>query len=103
MIREFAAYDRIDAQIRKLEQSGKHAEAIQLCIGSGENESNAAYDRFDKALLKVIDINHKEFDATVDYGMGALKPAPPLLPVAMLLVVFLTLLGIRPRLREYSA
>ena len=35
--------------------------------------------------------------------MGALKTARTLLPVAMLLVVFLTLLGIRPRLREYSA
>jgi hypothetical protein len=103
MIREFAGYDRIDAQMRKLEQSGKHADAIQLCIGSGENESNAAYDRFDKALLKVIDINHKQFDATVDDGIGALKTARSILPVAVLLVVFLTLLGIRPRLREYTA
>jgi hypothetical protein len=103
MIRAFAAYDKIDGQMRKLEQSGKHTEAVQLGIGSGDNESNAAFERFDHALLKVIDINHKQFDAVVDHGMDALRTARTVLPVASLLIAFLTLFGIRPRLREYAA
>ena len=49
VIRAFAAYDRLDATIRALERGGKHAEAIELCIGLGAEKSNAAFDRFDKA------------------------------------------------------
>jgi hypothetical protein len=103
MVRAFAAYDKIDGQMRKLEQGGKHAEAVQLCIGSGANESNAAFDRFDQALRDVIAINHREFDSVVEDGMRTLSTARTLLPIASLLVVFLTLFGIRPRLREYAA
>jgi hypothetical protein len=103
MIRAFAAYDKIDANIRLLERAGKHAEAVQLGIGLGALESNAAFDRFDKALREVVAINQKEFDATVESGLSALAMAAIVLPVASLLIAFLALFGIRPRLREYAA
>ena len=103
MIRAFAAYDKVDGQIRALERGGKHAEAVQLCIGSGVNESNATFERFDTALQQVIAINHTEFDATIDAGMGTLSTAGKILPVASLIIAFLALFGIRPRLREYAA
>ncbi len=103
MVRAFAAYDKIDGQIRALERSSKHAEAVQKCIGLGADESNAAFDRFDQALQTVIAINHKEFDATIDAGTSALTLAGRILPVTSLLIAFLALFGIRPRLREYAA
>lgn len=103
MVRAFAAYDKIDGQIRALERSGKHAEAVQKAIGLGADESNAAFDRFDQALQAVVAINHKEFDATIDSGMSVLSTAGKILPVVTLLVAFLALFGIRPRLREYAA
>ena len=76
---------------------------MQKCIGLGADKSNAAFDRFDKALQEVVAINHKEFDATIDSGMSALALAAEILPVASLLIGFLALFGIRPRLREYAA
>lgn len=103
MIRAFAAYDKIDGAIRTLERSGKHAEAVAKCIGLGADDSNAAFDRFDKALQEVVAINHKEFDATVDAGIHDLVIARDVLPVASLLIAALALFGIRPRLREYQA
>jgi hypothetical protein len=103
MIRAFAAYDKIDGAIRAFERTGKHGEAVQLCIGLGALESNAAFDRFDQALHEVVTINHKAFDATVDSGMSALAQAAKILPIASLLIGFLALFGIRPRLREYAA
>jgi hypothetical protein len=103
MISAFAAYEKIDQKLRALERAGKHLDAVELCIGSRDDESNAAFDRFDKALQKVIAINRKEFDRTVDAGEQALVVAGAALPLACLLIGFLALFGIRPRLREYAA
>jgi hypothetical protein len=103
MTTAFGRYDKLDQQMRALERAGKHDKAVDLCIGSGADQSNAAFDRFDKALLDVIDINHKQFDLTVDQGTAALVTAAELGPLAMLAVALLALFGIRPRLREYAA
>jgi hypothetical protein len=103
MIKSFAAYDNIDGKIRAAEQAGKHADAVELAIGTGKDQSNAAFERFDTALRRVIDINHKEFDRVVDAGMRALVIAGILLPLAALLVSALALVGLRRRLREYAA
>jgi hypothetical protein len=103
MIRAFAAYDKVDGAMRSLEKNNRHAEAVQKGIGMGPDESGSAIEHFDKALQEVVAINHKEFDAAVDRGMSALSLAEKVLPVASLLVAFLALFGIRPRLREYAA
>jgi hypothetical protein len=103
MIRTFAEYDAIDAQIRTAERAGKHADAVELCIGSGAQQSNAAFDHFYKALEAVVAINHKEFEAHIADGMRDLELAEWVLPVASLAVAFLALFGIRRRLREYAA
>ena len=103
MIKNFAAYDKVDGKIRAAELAGRHADAVELCIGAGKDQSNATFDRFDAALREVIAINHKEFDAVVDTGMRALVVAGVLLPIAALLVAALALVGLRRRLREYAA
>jgi hypothetical protein len=103
MITAFAEYDRIDVAIRALERGNQHDKAVDLCIGSGENQSNAAFKRFDDALKAVVDLNHREFDTIVDEGTHALAVATYLGPVASILIALLALLGIRPRLREYAA
>ncbi len=96
-------YDRIDGKIRGLEANGHHDDAVQLCIGTGAEESNAAFDRFDKALQKVIAINREVFDQTVAGGESDLAVAEKVLPLVSLIVAALALLGIRMRLREYAA
>jgi hypothetical protein len=103
MINAFAAYDKIDGRIRAFERASKHAEAVELCIGARDDQSNAAFDRFDKALQEVVRINRKEFDATVDAGQHVLVVTGTMLPIVSLVVAFLALFGIRVRLREYAA
>jgi hypothetical protein len=103
MMREFARYHAVDDRIRAFEKAGRHDAAVQLCVGSGADESNAAFDRFDRALRAVIDLNHKEFDDAIKAGRAALEAAAYLVPLASILVALLAWLGIRPRLREYQA
>ena len=76
------------------------------CIAAHESLSGRPRDVHSRGVSqgkKVIAINHKEFDATVESGMSALALAARILPIASLLIGFLALLGIRPRLREYAA
>jgi hypothetical protein len=103
MVQQFARYYAIDVRIRSLEKAGQHQEAIQLCIGSGANESNAVFAGFDEALEKVIAINKREFDHTIDEGGHALKVAEYVNPVITIAIALLALIGYRPRLREYEA
>jgi hypothetical protein len=103
MVKAFAVYAKMDDHIRAAEKNARHADAVELCIGSKDDQSNAAFDRFDKALHAVIDINHKEFDTAVRTGQRALVVAGVILPLICLAVAFLALFGIRARLREYSA
>jgi hypothetical protein len=103
MIRAFGVYDKVDGKIRALEQASRHADAVELCIGTSPDQSNDAFTHFDDALKAVIEINRKEFDETIVSGSGALDTALYALPVAALLIAALALLGVRARLREYAA
>jgi hypothetical protein len=103
MLAAFAAYYAIDGDIRTLEHKGKHADAIELCIGTRPDESNAAFARFDGALQKTLDINQTAFDAATARAEAELKKAEIVDPALAILVVVLAWLGIRPRLKEYEA
>jgi hypothetical protein len=102
MIARFADYYEIDRNMRQLERAGNHAAAVELCIGSLSNESNAAFERFDDALMKVIKINRDEFDDAIARGDAALGRAEWIDPAIVLAIVVLSWLGIRARLREYE-
>lgn len=99
----FVTYDRIDEQIRLLERGGRHDRAVELCIGAGSDQSNAAFDRFDQALRKVIEINHAEMTAAITRGQKSLEIAAAISPIAALLIAWLTMRGVRQRLVEYAA
>jgi hypothetical protein len=103
MLGAFAAYYAIDGDVRTLEQRGKHADAIELCIGTRPDESNAAFARFDGALQKTLDINQVAFDAATSRAEAELRRAEIVGPALAMLVAVLAWLGIRPRLKEYEA
>jgi hypothetical protein len=103
MIDAFAPYVAIDGRIRSLERAGRHDEAVRLCIGTGPKDSNAVFAKFDDALHEVLAINQRELDAVLVDGDHALATAQLLNPIAAILIALLTILGIRPRLREYTA
>jgi hypothetical protein len=101
-LREFEGYYAIDGRIRDLERDGKHIDAVELCIGTRPDESNAVFDRFDTALLDTLEINKKAMDAAVEKGDHGLAHAEWMDPAFALLIALLGWLGLRPRFREYS-
>lgn len=102
MLREFAQFHAIDARIRAFERGGKHAPAVELCLGGGTDQSPAAYGRFDRALMDVIQINRKEFDDTITRAEDALGRAAFFVPAAALAIALLAFVGLRARIREYA-
>jgi hypothetical protein len=102
-LRMFLVYRDIDGKIRKLEQDHQHAQAIALCVGTHEGESNWAFIKFDQALATTIKINKDYFTQYLErakHDLFGLEFAGPL--VMALAVAVLTFLGLRPRLKEYS-
>ena len=98
-----ASYLDIDAKIRDLDKSGQRDAAIALNVGVDPGQSNFAFDLFDKALGKIIDINQTAFDASVQQAEGDLAPLPWIVGAAGVLAVVLAFVGLRPRLDEYRS
>ena len=96
-------YVEIDGRIRALEGKDRHAEAVALCLGEEKGQSNWAFDQFDSALGKTIDINQKVFDDRVKQGLAELVAFDVTAPLIAVLVAALALAGLWPRLREYAA
>lgn len=94
-------YMSIDQKIRNLEETGRHAEAVALCLGTGPHESNYAFSEFDRALGATLDINQKAFDQAVDHAFALLWPLPWVLVVSAAIAVTLVWWGLGLRLREY--
>ncbi len=103
MVTAFRDYMEIDARIRKLAAAGRLEDAIELCIGDRPDESNAAFDRFDAGLASTLDINRAAFDREIDRASRTLAEAEEWSALAAAVVAVLTWLGLRPRLREYTA
>jgi hypothetical protein len=97
----FGEYLRVDGQIRTLERSGHHKEAVALCTGTKPGESNWAFERFDKALDRTLAINQKAFDRAVDNGFATLAHFDVQMSICAVIIGVLTLLGLMQRIREY--
>ena len=98
----FERYMTIDAEIRRLEQSGQRQKAIALCTGAKEGESDWAFDQFNDALGRTLAINEKEFDQAVDEGLAAVAHLDVMAAIAAVLIAILTFFGLKPRIREYE-
>jgi uncharacterized membrane protein YqjE len=94
-------YLAIDKQIRQLNQSGKVAEAIALCIGNKQGESNFAFEQYKLTHTKLMQLNEKEFNKNIDLGQQHLDNFEIIAALALGSVALLTLFGLRPRLMEY--
>jgi len=131
-LRSFGVYFNIDKQVRQLEQSGKHQEAISLCVGNNVNQSNWAFDQYMNTHQKVLNINMKEFQKSiiqafqevgVDIEFKDVKKDKDAIEVlattnkiethaitrfeiiavgVLIAIGLLSFLGLSPRLKEYS-
>lgn len=95
-------YLQIDKQIRQLQQSGKYREAIALCVGNNAGESDWAFDQLRKANQKTYDVNEKAFNDAINQGTQDLEGFEVESTIAIVTIVLLVLLGVMPRLKEYS-
>ena len=94
-------YLKIDAEIRRLYRSGKVTEAIVLCIGNQQGQSNWAFDRYQAANEKVRLINEAVFKEKIEAGTNNLKNFEMIAYMSIGSIAILTLFGLRPRLAEY--
>jgi hypothetical protein len=129
MLSAFGVYVNIDKQIRALANSGKKAEAIALCTGNKQGQSNWAFDQFLRKHQDVIDINLAAFTTNLDRGFQSVgyvldksqQSSDDILQGATLdrsfkntyqvemwsvglisAIAILTFLGLNLRLKEYS-
>jgi hypothetical protein len=102
MMDRFTEYHVIDQRIRELHRQGRQRDAVELCIGIQDHQSNAAFARFDRALDKVLQINRKVFDQVVTASLSSLREAEILDPLFAVAIAALVYFGLRPRLREYA-
>ena len=91
----------IDKHIRQLYRSGKVAEAIALCVGNKQGESNWAFDRYKNLHTELMELNKKEFDKNIELGNSRVENFEIIAIVALGSIAILTLFGVRPRLMEY--
>ncbi len=101
-LKTFGIYFNTDKQIRQLEQSGRHADAIALCVGTNQGQSNWAFNQFLESNNKAFDINQAAFDEAVKQGFKDVDGFEISTPVVAVLVALLTLVGLQPRLKEYN-
>ncbi|MEH1938802.1 MAG: hypothetical protein V7L01_01105 [Nostoc sp.] len=95
-------YLAIDQQIRLLERSGKHQDAIALCVGKKPGQSNWLFEEFKKANGKTFDINQAVFDREIQQGLSNIDGFEIKTAIAVSTVVLLSFFGLLPRLKEYS-
>ena len=100
-LKSFGDYLAIDKQIRQLYQSGKIAEAIALCVGTKQGQSNFAFDRYKDLHTELMELNKVEFEKNIEIGNNRLDNFEVIATVALGSVAILTLFGVRPRLAEY--
>jgi hypothetical protein len=99
---DFVEYVRIDGMIRRLQETGKHAEAIELCIGTKMGQSNWAFDQFDQALGKTLKINQDAFDAAVGRGFDVLSGFEWKAAIVAAAIAVLAFFGLWKRIQEYQ-
>jgi hypothetical protein len=101
-VQTFGVYYAADQKIRGLEKAGRHEAAVAFCISMAPGDSNWAFDKFDKALGKTLDINQRAFDGAVAQGFQDLRGVEWLGSVLIVSVAALGYMGLRPRLKEYA-
>lgn len=100
-LRWFSEYYACHATFEKLENSGQHAEALRVCMGYKPTESRNAFDKFDDALNRTLQINQDHMNEAID---KALKDLVGLILGARVISSFAAVcvaLAVLPRIDEY--
>ncbi len=99
----YAQYIALDGEMRNLERSGDHKAAMALKIGLYPGQVNWAFGQLDQTFEEAISVSQKAFDRAIARSIDDIQNHEFAAVAVALVVAFLTWLGLRPRLREYSA
>lgn len=95
-------YQRDDRLLRAKVADGDLRGAIEFCVRTTDGTSNQSFYRYDGALITLININQRAFDAHITAGESAVGGWTGLFPYgAAVLIVLLVAVGVWPRLAEY--
>ena len=76
--------------------------AVEFDTGTAPGQSDWAFNQYSAALTSVITINHDAFSRAVQAGQAGTSAWTGVFPAAgVVLIVVLTVIGVRPRLAEY--
>jgi hypothetical protein len=101
-IQTFANYVTIDKQVRQLLAAGNVQQAKALVLGFNPGQAALAFTQFDSAMWNAIDINQFQFDQQIDNAASSLALVPIVLGITLLAIVVATIIGMKPRLDEYT-
>ncbi len=90
-------YLQTSSKVRNLSSSNLSG-AVVLASGQAGDDFN----NFLKANQKVIDLNKKAFDNSINSSAAPLEDFEPKSWTVLILIVFLVFLGLRPRIKEYN-
>lgn len=100
----FAGFEVADRQMRATLAAGDLRDAIEFDTGTSLGYSTYDLGRYDQALVGLIGIKQRELDSAVRSGGDAVDGWTAAFPAVLAaLVVALTWVGVRPRLREYRS
>jgi hypothetical protein len=101
-IQTFANYVAIDSKVRQLLAAGNVQQAQALVLGFNPGQAALAFTQFDSAIWNAIDINQFQFDQQIGTADSSLGPLPYVLGIALTAIVVATIVGMKPRLDEYT-
>jgi len=97
----FAAFVKVADNIRALDKGGDRQKAVETATGSGADQSNGSFARFDTSMAAVVDGQKAHFDNLVERAAGSIAWLNSAGLIVALMAVFMTWIGLRPRLNEY--
>ncbi len=101
-LHDWERYVGVDAEVRRLERSGKHREAVDLSTETTAGGGVWALRQFDRSLIATVNLNQRVFDQSIAKGNAALAGLGLKLSAAMVLIAILCVVGLAPRIREYQ-
>ena len=98
---DYQVYERDDRALRAMAKTNPLA-AVEFDTGTAPGQSDWAFNQYSAALTSVITINQDAFSRAVQAGQAGTSGWTGVFPAAgVLLIVVLTVIGVRPRLAEY--
>lgn len=102
IIQNWENYITIDRQIRTLEDENNHNDAVTLCIGTSQDQSEYAFKNFNESLDNTIDINQTNFNNYISSAYKTLNMFPIVIIIFTILMFIFVILGLKPRIDEYT-